>query len=389
MSPDPEAESVGFAPRVACELVRAAQRGRREAGSRHEAACIVEHVGAAATLSIVPREESPAARGQVNSVDYRLVPEHIWLGIVHHPNANRANRGLINQVSGGRKSWARMLGFILALELAALHTPEILSADLKPQTLEAFAHYVQLTEARMQREPARPDAFLYIEQSVEPGHSQVLASLRHGEVYMVRLKTRDASGHEVAAPDAIIHHWMGVVFVPRVTLKQTLDLVEDYDQHQNIYKPEVVRSRLISQDGNDFKIYYRLRKKKIITITLNTDHNVRYFPIDATHCRSRSYSMRIAEVADADTSQEREKPVRHDGGFLWRLYSYWRFEEKDGGIYIECESVSLTRDVPTLLKPLINPFITGIPKESLQMTMGSTRSALLARYSPRQKPPSD
>ncbi len=274
---------------------------------------------------------------------------------------------------------ARMPGFVFALGLVAFHTPELLGADLKPRTLEAFTRYVQLTEARVLAEPAPPNAFLYTEGLAEPGRSEILASLRNGEVYMVRLKTRDAAGHVVEAPDAIIHHWLGAVFIPGVTLKQTLDLVEDYNQHQNIYKPEVVRSRLISRNGNDFTIHYRLRKKKIITVTLNTEHDVRYFLIDSTHCRSRSYSTRIAEVADADTPQEHEKPVGHDGGFLWRLYSYWRFEEKDGGVYAECESISLTRDVPTFLKPLINPFITGIPKESLQMIMGSTRSALLSR----------
>jgi len=169
------------------------------------------------------------------------------------------------------------------------------------------------------------------------------------------------------------------VFIPKATLRQTLDFVQDYDRHQDSYKPEVLRSRLVSRQGTDFKIYYRLRKHKVITVTLNTDHDVHYFPVDAAHCYSRSYSTRIAEVADADTPQEREKPVGHDGGFLWRMNSYWRFEEKDGGVFVECESVSLTRDIPTGLGWMIRPFITGVPKESLQMTLGSTRTGVDAR----------
>ncbi len=277
-----------------------------------------------------------------------------------------------------RSAAPRLLGFIFVF--LVLPAPAALSAELKPPALEAFAKYVQFTEARIQKELASPHSFLYVDGLPEPQRSQALASLRRGNVYMERLKMRDASGRVLGAPDGIIHHWMGAVFVPCVTLNQTLELVEDYDRHQDIYKPEVVRSRLISHNGNDFKIYYRLRKKKIITVTLNTDHDVRYFPVDATQCWSRSYSTRIAEVADADSPREGEKPIGHDGGFLWRLYSYWRFEEKDSGVYVECESISLTRDVPALLKPLINPFITGIPKESLQMTMGSTRSALVGRY---------
>ena len=100
--------------------------------------------------------------------------------------------------------------------------------------------------------------------------------------------------------------------------------------------------------------------------------------MDSRRWYSRSYSTRIAEVANADTPNEHEKPLGHDGGFLWRINSYWKFEEKDGGVYIECESISLTRDIPTGLGWLIKPFITSIPKESLEMTMGSTRAALAA-----------
>jgi hypothetical protein len=272
-----------------------------------------------------------------------------------------------------------MVVFLLSLQLLALQTPEVVSADLKPQTLEAFSRYILATEARIQKELAKPETFLYVESYPEPRRSEVLQELRRGDVFMERLNMRDAAGQQIEAPDGIIHHWFGAVFIPGVTLRQTLDFVQDYDRHQDFYKPEVLRSRLVSRQGNDFTIYYRLRKKKVITVTLNTDHDVRYFPVDSTHCYSHSYSTRIAEVADADTPQEREKPVGHDGGFLWRINSYWRFEEKDGGVYVECESVSLTRDIPTGLGWLIRPFITGIPKESLQMTMSSTRTGVEAR----------
>ena len=154
--------------------------------------------------------------------------------------------------------------------------------------------------------------------------------------------------------------------------------MEDYNHHQDVYRPEVVRSRLLSRQDSDFKIFYRLRKKKVITVTLDTNHDVHYFPVDSKHWYSRSYSTRIAEVVGADTPDEREKPVGQDGGFLWRINSYWKFEEKDGGVYIECESISLTRDIPRGLGWLIKPFVTGIPKDSLLMTMDSTRAALEA-----------
>lgn len=280
----------------------------------------------------------------------------------------------------------RAFGFLVALETLTAQAPEVLSAELKTQTLEGFSRYVQATEARIDKELAPPGAFLYVEGLPAPRRAEALASLKRGEVFMEQLKTLDDRGREMRTPDGLIHHWFGAVFVPGASLHNALGLVEDYDRHQDIYRPEVIRSRLVRRDGNDFKIYYRLRKKKVITVTLNSDHDVHYFPVDAAHCYSRSYSTRIAEVANPDQPNEREKPVGHDGGFLWRINSYWRFEERDGGVYVECESVSLTRDIPAGLGWLIRPFITDIPKESLQMTMGSTRSGLLARIAATRRP---
>jgi hypothetical protein len=271
------------------------------------------------------------------------------------------------------------LAFFLALGMFSPQTPNILTADLKPETLAAFGRYVQATEARIAKELTRPGAFLYIEAMPEPQRSGALGMVRRGELYMEKLRTQDASGTPIEAPDGLIHHWIGAVFIPGATLRQILDLVQDYDHHQDIYKPEVIRSRLIKHQGNEYKIFYRLRKKKVITITLDTDHDVQYFPVDATHCYSRSVATRIAEIADADQPGEHEKPIGHDGGFLWRMNSYWRFEEKDQGVYVEAESISLTRDIPTGLGWLIRPFVTSIPRESLLMTLGLTRSAVEAR----------
>ncbi len=275
------------------------------------------------------------------------------------------------------------ISFLIGLLLA----PRPLAPDvqLKRETLEAFLRYVQATEARINQELARPGAFLYIEGLPEGRRAKVVERLKNGGLDIERLKTRDTSGGEIRAPGGLIHHWIGAVFIPGVTLGQTLDLLQDYNHHKDIYKPEMIRSRLISRNGDDFKIYYRLRKKKVIAVTLNTEHDVHYTVIDSTHGHSRSYSTWVAEVENADKPDEREKPIGYDNGFLWRINSYWRFEEREGGVYVESESISLTRDIPFGLGWLIKPFITDIPKESLQMTLGATRSALLARVS-RENP---
>jgi hypothetical protein len=258
--------------------------------------------------------------------------------------------------------------------------PDVVSVELKPETVEAFERYVRATEARVGRQRAQPEGFLYIDSLPDPKRGEVQAALRRGDVFMERLITRDASGREMDAPGGLIHHWVGDVFIPGVSLRQVLDSVQDYDHHQNVY-PEVVRSRLIRRDGNDFKIALRLRYKKIITVTLNTEHDVRYTEVDPTHWYSRSASTRIAEVENAGRRDETEKPVGHDSGFLWRINSYWGFVERDRGVYLECESVSLTRSIPTGLGWLIRPFVTSIPRESLADTLSATRAAVLHQSS--------
>jgi hypothetical protein len=147
--------------------------------------------------------------------------------------------------------------------------------------------------------------------------------------------------------------------------------LEDYDNHKRIYQPEVVDSKLLSRNGNDFKIFMRLLKRKILTVVLNTYHDVHYTQLDPQRWYSRSYSTRIAEVEGGS-----ELPPGQDHGFLWRLNSYWRFEERDGGVYVECEAISLTRNVPRGLGWLVNPIIRSLPRESLANTLRATRDAM-------------
>jgi hypothetical protein len=260
-----------------------------------------------------------------------------------------------------------------------IQAPEVAKAELKPRTVKAFDRYVEATQARIDGELARPGEFLYIDGLTAERRAEVLEAFRRGEIYIERLRTRDADGGEIEIPDGLVHHWIAAVFVPGATIAHAIALAQDYDHHQDYYQPEVVGSRLENREGNDFKIYYRLRKHKVITVTLNTQHDVQFFPMDANHWHSRSVSMRIAEVAEAGKPDEYEKPVGNDGGFLWRLDSWWRYEARDGGVVIESESVSLTRDIPTGLGWLIRPFVTSIPRESLRMMLENTRSALMSR----------
>ena len=125
----------------------------------------------------------------------------------------------------------------------------------------------------------------------------------------------------------------------------------------------------------------KLRRESVITVTYNTEHAVEYRRLAPARASSRSVATKIAELENAGTAQEREKAAGNDHGFLWRLNAYWRYEQVDGGVIIECESVSLSRSVPALLRPFVMGTVERIARESLQKTLVSLR-AELARARP-------
>jgi hypothetical protein len=170
---------------------------------------------------------------------------------------------------------------------------------------------------------------------------------------------------------------VGTVLIPKVTLAQVLTLVQDYDHSNQHYAPDVVKSRLVSHKGDDFQVFMRLHKHKVVTVVLDTDYNVHYGRLDAAHQFSLSRSTRVSEIADPGTPNERTLAAGHDHGFMWRLNSYWAFVQIDDGVLIECEAISLTRGIPSGLAWMIGPFVNSIPRESLQFTLGATRKALV------------
>ncbi len=259
------------------------------------------------------------------------------------------------------------------------------AAELKKRTVEAFDRYIQLTEARMEKEiKGDANSFLWVDHFPEPHRQNLYLQLRQGHIFIDRLETRDAGRH-IKVPDGLIHHWVAVSFIPGATLKQTLAVMRDYDNHYKTYKFDVQRSKLLSADGNDFKVYMRLYKKSIVTAVFNAEFDVRYFHIDSSRAYSRSYSTRIAEVENPGQPGEREKPIGRDSGYLWKLYSYWRFQEKDGGVYVQTESIGISRTVPLMFAWLVNPLLKSIPREHLTRVMDSLRTAVINRSPPTSR----
>ena len=255
------------------------------------------------------------------------------------------------------------------------HAGEPALPKLRADTQGAFERYVKLVDMRNDAELKRGTDLRWIDGLPGEQRAEAYAALKRGEIKMQKLEILD-NGKPIVCPGGMIHHWTGVVFIPGAKLEDVLTVLEDYDRHSVYFAPDVEKSKIESREGDHFRVFLRFRRHKVITVVLNTEHEVQYIHDAPGKAHSRSSAVRISEVENAAKGDEREKTPGDDGGFMWRMETWWRMEERGGGVYLQSEVASLTRDIPTLLVWMIKPFVTGIPKESLTFTLEATRKAV-------------
>ena len=275
----------------------------------------------------------------------------------------------------------RLLPFLLVLALASPAVYE--TPDLKPHTLEAFLQYARLTEAEFLEQVHSGDFLRFDNEGQIEDLAEARETIDAGDVYITRLKTLDSDGEEIEVKNGIVHHWYGAVFVEGVELDQVLEMVKDYPTHNQVFGPDVEEAQIldVNDDREIFDIRYRFRKRKVIEVVLETEHHVEYTRVSSSRAYSMSRTTKVQEVEDPDGRNISKLPDT-GRGFVWRINSYWRFERQDGGTFIECESITLTRDIPLLLKPIVSPFVTGVPKDTLTATLENARDELLQDPSP-------
>jgi len=259
----------------------------------------------------------------------------------------------------------------LTAAIVLLVTPPCSAARLSPPTLRAYENYIAIVEKRLEQQHASRDTYLAALSLGTAGRTDADGQPRSGELRIepVNGGTREISG-------GLLHHWRGAAFVPGAKATDMLALLRDYTHLSSYYAPEVESSRLISDRGGVATVAMRFKKQIVVPIVLDTEYDVRTAMTGPGEGYSLSRSTHIWEVENPGTSRERRMTEGNDDGFLWRLNTYWSFLEVPGGLLIECEAVSLTRDVPAGLGWMIAPVIQQMPRESLKFTLSATRNAL-------------
>ena len=272
----------------------------------------------------------------------------------------------------------RTAAVVLALVLtpAAVSRPyasdDYMAAELQPKTVAAWEAYQRQVDERYRRDATfAHDAF---------GRDRKWREVaRSGAIAMFETDRPLPGGQTVDVPDGTIHHWVGAVFIPGATLSDALQDLKQHAGKESQSYEDVIASRLIDRNGDRVRVYLKLRRESaLVTVHYNTEHDVEYRTIDATHASSRSTATKIAEIADVGKPSEREKKPGEDYGFLWRLNAYWRYEQVPGGVLIECESISLSRGIPFALRLFVTRSVKGIARESLEKTLRGLRATLAA-----------
>ena len=257
---------------------------------------------------------------------------------------------------------------VLVAGALVLMTPGLAQAAPTAAAAAQFNSYIGGVETRLAREHASTAGFLAPVDT---------APLRRGEFMIEELTP--ATGAEM--DNALLHDWRGTAFAPGATAAGFERLMRDFENYPKYFSPQVIHSRIVAQQDDHYQVTMRVRQHHILTVVMDTSYDVVFARADslgggAVRGYSISRSTRVAEIDAPGTAHERALAPSEDHGFLWRMNTYWSYAEGDGGLYIQVESVSLSRSIPAGLGWAIEPFIVSVPRESLEFTLRSACQAL-------------
>ena len=258
---------------------------------------------------------------------------------------------------------------LLAVSVAFASRNTAAAARLTPEASSAFDHYIERVEAELNR----PGPYLWLDVS-----PQDKAAARRGDVVVKPVVALD-NGQPFDVPNGQIQDWQGAIFIPGVKLERVSKALLNYGRYPEFYKPEVVQARLLSGQGGNRHVFLRLYRKDLLTVVLDTEYAVEYRNDGPGRMHTVSRSTKISEVKHPGRGGGVDLPPGEGFGFLWRLNSYWHFEETPDGVFATCRAVSLSRDIPFGFGWMLRDFLDRFPRESMAVTLEGTRKAGLAR----------
>jgi len=257
------------------------------------------------------------------------------------------------------------------ITLALLLTPATYAATLKPESVQAWDRYVTAAEGKLAKKVQENATFLWVDESPERKRR-----VREGEIVVAETY----SGVSKKAPSALIHDWTGAAFIEGAKIGDVMSVVRDYSDYKEYYRPTVVSSKTILQTpSQDQFSFLAVNQALLVRTAIETECQSVYTQVNDKRWYAETKSTRIQEIEDYGRSNEHRLPVGEGGGYLWRMASITRFEELDGGVYVELEVLALSRDVPASLRFFIDPIVRRVSRNSLLESLRQTGQAVNGR----------
>jgi hypothetical protein len=263
-----------------------------------------------------------------------------------------------------RMSRRFLIGMMCASFLVAPATSD--GAELKEETLRNWDAYVQ--KANLQMRDRVHGTFLWVDEVPDRNHQ-----VRAGKILIASAGEQNPK----AVPSGLILDWIGAAFIPDARLENVLSAVRDYDHYKDFYKPTVVDSKPLDAAGACDKYSMRVVNKETVAETaLDGEYEACYLQVDERRWYSIAQTTRVQEIRHYGRPGEQELPQNQGSGYVWRLFSLARFEERDGGVYVELEAIVLSRDIPVAVRWVVDPIVRSLSKNSMSTSLRQLKEAV-------------
>ena len=241
------------------------------------------------------------------------------------------------------------------------------AATLNPASIQVWNRYLATAEATVAKEAQKPTGFLWLDQSSE----------RRRRVHNGEIVADETYSPNEKIPDALIHDWTGAAFIPGARIEDVIAVVRNYNHYKNYYSPTVIRSNTVEQSTYlDRWTVTMMNQSLLLHIAVEADCQATFTQISDKRWYALSTSTQIHQIDNYGRADQHRLPVDEGDGYIWRLASITRFEQRDGGVYLEVEALGLTRDIPFALRFVIDPIVRRISRNSLLESLKQTDKAV-------------
>ena len=283
-------------------------------------------------------------------------------------NANHTHTSKNLRLVTEERSWPRSARCIAVLALLGIQTAS--AAILSAESIAAWKAYTQAARLEVQQRAGAIGHFLRIDETEGIGDK-----VRQGEPVVFPV---GHNPHKV--PSALVHDWVGGTFIPNVRTEDILTTVRDYSRYREFYHPAVIESKLLNKEELRDRFSLVLMNRSLISNTaLDGEYESSYVRVDESRSYCITETSRMHEIENYGTAQQRVRLQGEESGLIWKLFSITKFEERDGGVYIELEAIALSREIPASLRWVATPIVCHVSKNSLSTSLQQLTDAVNAR----------